>query len=264
MGLIPSSSRQKRMAAKPDLDPKPEGLNREQALFMAKLAEAAERYEEMVLYMKRLKDLGIKGDELSVEERNLISVGYKNLMSNRRQAWRTIDAEEKNKAGTPEAETAKAYKPVIEKELFSLVEEVSTEIVNTYVQGPQTATNPEVLGFFHKMEGDYNRYGAEIMGTSEYEAKARKAYDAAQDICSKNPEVLATTNPIRLGLALNHSVFFYEICDEKEMAAQLAQTAFDDAINELETLDEEAYRDSTLIMQLLKDNLSLWNESEDQ
>ena len=34
--------------------------------------------------------------------------------------------------------------------------------------------------------------------------------------------------------------------------------AFDDAIAELDSLNEECYKDSTLIMQLLRDNLTLW------
>merc|ERR1711959_314138 len=89
-------------------------------------------------------------------------------------------------------------------------------------------------------------------------AKALKAYEAANTIASDN---LPTTNPIRLGLTLNFSVFYYEICDEKDEAASLAKKAFEDAIDHLDTLSEEAYKDSTLIMQLLKDNLTLWNES---
>lgn len=38
----------------------------------------------------------------------------------------------------------------------------------------------------------------------------------------------------------------------------MAKAAFDDAIAELDTLSEESYKDSTLIMQLLRDNLTLW------
>jgi len=76
---------------------------------------------------------------------------------------------------------------------------------------------------------------------------------------------LAPTNPIRLGLALNFSVFYYEVMNSPERACNLAKQAFDDAIAELDTLTEDSYKDSTLIMQLLRDNLTLWtSDMEDQ
>ena len=73
---------------------------------------------------------------------------------------------------------------------------------------------------------------------------------------------LAPTHPIRLGLALNYSVFLYEVQAKNDEACGLAKQAFDDAIAELDTLDEESYKDSTLIMQLLRDNLTLWTSDE--
>lgn len=73
---------------------------------------------------------------------------------------------------------------------------------------------------------------------------------------------LTPTHPIRLGLALNFSVFYYEILNSPDRACHLAKQAFDDAIAELDSLSEESYRDSTLIMQLLRDNLTLWTSSE--
>lgn len=69
---------------------------------------------------------------------------------------------------------------------------------------------------------------------------------------------MKTTHPIRLGLALNYSVFYYEILTSPDHACKLAKTAFDNAIADLETLEEEEYRDSATIMQLLRDNLTLW------
>lgn len=82
--------------------------------------------------------------------------------------------------------------------------------------------------------------------------KSLEAYKNATEVASTD---LAPTHPIRLGLALNFSVFYYEILNSPDQACHLAKQAFDDAIAELDTLSEESYKDSTLIMQLLRDNL---------
>lgn len=84
---------------------------------------------------------------------------------------------------------------------------------------------------------------------------AKSAYEEATKIAVAE---LLPTHPIRLGLALNFSVFFYEIVGQPAEACQMARQAFDDAISELDNVSEESYRDSTLIMQLLRDNLTLW------
>ncbi|XP_010191606.1 PREDICTED: 14-3-3 protein beta/alpha-like, partial [Mesitornis unicolor] len=91
-------------------------------------------------------------------------------------------------------------------------------------------------------------------------ANSQQAYQEAFEISKKE---MQPTHPIRLGLALNFSVFYYEILNSPEKACNLAKTAFDEAIAELDTLNEESYKDSTLIMQLLRDNLTLWT-SENQ
>jgi len=246
--------------------PAPTTLSREDALYMAKKAEEAERYEEMIMYMKRIVDLAEGGDEMAakgndeqrgVEERNLISVGYKNIMSQRRTAHRTVAN------GAEQTDKMNAYKETIAKEVFALIEEVIADVVTPFVKGnasTKAATDTEVIVFFKKMEGDYNRYGAEITqgdAREKYKNAALAAYDEAQ----KKADSLPSTNPIRLGLALNFSVFYYEICEKKVDACDLAKTAFDTAIDHLDTLSEEAYKDSTLIMQLLKDNLTLWTEN---
>lgn len=84
-------------------------------------------------------------------------------------------------------------------------------------------------------------------------------FQAATDVAQTE---LTPTHPIRLGLALNFSVFYYEILNSPDRACHLAKQAFDDAIAELDSLSEESYRDSTLIMQLLRDNLTLWTSSD--
>ena len=63
---------------------------------------------------------------------------------------------------------------------------------------------------------------------------------------------------MRLGLSLNFSVFYYEIMNNPEEACQVAKDAFDLAIKNLDQLDEGEYKDSTTIMQLLRDNITMW------
>merc|ERR1711862_133110 len=96
------------------------------------------------------------------------------------------------------------------------------------------------------------------MGGESRKASASAALDAYQAASAVASSDLPPTHPIRLGLALNFSVFYYEILNSPDRACYIAKQAFDDAIAELDTLSEESYKDSTLIMQLLRDNLTLW------
>ncbi|KAG1367920.1 putative 14-3-3-like protein GF14 omicron [Cocos nucifera] len=170
---------------------------RENFVYVAKLAEQAERYDEMVESMKNVAKLDV---ELTVEERNLLSVGYKNVIGARRASWRILSSIEQKEEAKGNENHGKKIKEYRQK-----------------------------------------------MATTTAEAD------------------LSPTHPIRLGLALNFSVFYYEIMNSPERACHLAKQAFDEAISELDTLSEESYKDSTLIMQLLRDNLTLWTSdiSED-
>jgi 14-3-3 protein epsilon len=104
-------------------------------------------------------------------------------------------------------------------------------------------------------KGDYHRYLAEFALGDKRKASADKSLEAYKNATEVAQTDLAPTHPIRLGLALNFSVFYYEILNSPDQACHLAKQAFDDAIAELDTLSEESYKDSTLIMQLLRDNL---------
>merc|ERR1712099_231487 len=107
------------------------------------------------------------------------------------------------------------------------------------------------------MKADYHRYIAEFREGDEKKKaaeNARQAYEEARKVAEKD---LAVTHPIRLGLALNYSVFQYEVLQEPDEACKMARTAFEDAIAELDNVAEDSYKDSTLIMQLLRDDLTL-------
>lgn len=90
--------------------------------------------------------------------------------------------------------------------------------------------------------------------------KAEQAYRKATEIAESD---LKTTNPIRLGLALNFSVFCYEVMNDPSKACNLAKQAFDDAIADIEHIEEDQYKDATTIMQLIRDNLTLWTSEMD-
>ncbi|KAI9503237.1 14-3-3 family protein epsilon [Coemansia spiralis] len=222
---------------------------------MAKLAEQAERYDEMVKYMKAVAKLG---KDLSVEERNLLSVAYKNVIGSRRASWRivsSIENKELSRGNTAQVERIKGYRAVIESELHEVCDDILEVLEKNLLK---TAEEPESKIFYYKMEGDYYRYLAEFLQSEKRDDAAKSAegaYNKASEVANTE---LPSTHPIRLGLALNFSVFYYEIANSPEKACKLAKDAFDDAISELDNLSEESYKDSTLIMQLLRDNLTLW------
>eukprot|EP01115_Flamella_aegyptia_P014713 TRINITY_DN853_c0_g1_i1.p1 TRINITY_DN853_c0_g1~~TRINITY_DN853_c0_g1_i1.p1 ORF type:complete len:186 (-),score=86.92 TRINITY_DN853_c0_g1_i1:173-730(-) len=149
----------------------------------------------------------------------------------------------------------KEYRAKIELELSNICNDILNVLDKHLIP---TANTGESKVFYHKMKGDYLRYLAEFQSGNARKEAAEKsliAYKAATDIANTG---LPPTHPIRLGLALNFSVFYYEILNSPDRACQLAKQAFDDAIAELDTLSEDSYKDSTLIMQLLRDNLTLW------
>ncbi|MBA0782062.1 hypothetical protein Gotri_002930 [Gossypium trilobum] len=231
---------------------------REENVYMAKLAEQAERYEEMVKFMENVVSAVPAPDELSVEERNLLSVAYKNVIGARRASWRIVSSIEQKEEGRGNADhvaVIRDYRAKIEAELSEICAGILKLLDEKLVPA---AGNGDSKVFYLKMKGDYHRYLAEFKTGDDRKSAAENtltAYKSAQDIAVAE---LAPTHPIRLGLALNFSVFYYEILNSPDRACSLAKQAFDEAIAELDTLGEDSYKDSTLIMQLLRDNLTLW------
>ena len=228
---------------------------------MAKITEQTERFEDMIDCMQQV----VKADaSLSVEERNLLSVAYKNTIGSRRTAWRALSSIEKKEEtkGSKNLHLLKGYKKKIEAELDKYCKEVLDLIDKSLIA---KAANPEAEVFYHKMKGDYHRYISEHTTGDDN----KKAGDSAHDAYKKATEVaekeLKTTHPIRLGLALNYSVFHYEVRNDPSTACQLAKKAFDEAIADIDQIEEEQYKDATTIMQLIRDNLTLWtSEIEDE
>jgi len=278
--------------ALPDVDEKlAENLKR-----LAETAEEAERYDDSCFYLKLI--IAHKGDDvdnmtkLEQSERNLLSAAFKNVVGKLRQSARHLKEKisefkddlqkEKKDKDLEDLTSALAlctrYSNMVNKKVIQKCQEVVELLVVCDDEHKDKAhrkikipadpkctvqeTNEEAV-FYLKMKGDYFRYMAEVNGdgtmevdgeTISFKKLAISSYEHAAEIADK----LTETSPIRLGLALNHSVCLFEITNEQNKATQVAQKAFNDAIQKLDQLNDKTYKDSTLIMQLLRDNLALW------
>lgn len=235
----------------------------------AKLAEQTERYEDMVKFMREFTESSPK---LTDEQRNLLSVAYKNVVGSRRSAWRitsNIEQKAKDKEGDSPKLMAE-YRTGIEQELNDLCTEILKLIDEFLLKNLPTGKTDdkkpqEAEVFYYKMKGDYLRYLVEVTVGDKRATLSNQADEAYKKATEVADAELKMTHPIRLGLALNYSVFHYEIMGKADDACKLAKKAFDGAITELDQLQEDSYKDSTLIMQLLRDNLTLWrSENEEQ
>jgi 14-3-3 protein epsilon len=209
----------------------------------------------MVKFINKFVELN---PSLSHEERNILSAGYKNVISSKRASWRLLNSLEKKeeKKNSPQLTYLKEVKSKIEKELTD-ISNVIQNVVDKYLV--PNAKDHENKVFYLKLKGDYYRYKCEYSQGNEFDTAvelAEKAYTEAYQIAEKN---IPIANSTRLGLALNFSVFFYEIKNMKEEACNIAKESFNEAMKVLDDLEKVKAKDTLLIIQLLKENLILWD-----
>jgi len=147
----------------------------------------------------------------------------------------------------------------VEKELDDICQKILELLDNNLIVN---ADDPESKVFYFKMKGDYHRYIAEYKQDDDKKGASDAACAAYGQAMTVAEQGLAVTHPIRLGLALNFSVFHYEVRNNPDEACKMARKAFEEAIAELDNVSEDSYKDSTLIMQLLRDNLTLWTSDD--
>ena len=232
-----------------------QNFTREEYVYLSKLYEKAERFPDMVKSINKYVELDPK---LTKEERNLLSAGYKNIISDKRSSWRllnNLEQKEEEKKNTTQSAYIKEIKEKIEKELNSIVDEIQS-MIDKYLL--PNAIDVENKVFYLKLKADYFRYKCEFTNDKEFDdacAKAEKAYKEAYEISNKE---MSITNSTRLGLDLNFSVFYYEIKGLREEACNIAKNAFEEAMKCLDDLEKSKAKDTLLIIQLLKENLILW------
>ena len=227
----------------------------EKNLYLARITEQAERYNETIQYMEEI--VKHKKDDLTTEERNLLSSAYKNCISSRRSAWRSIfgiETKEKS-ANSKYLHLVFDLKCLLEKELTELCENM-LKLIDDHLL--KKSTSSESIVFYMKMKGDYFRYLAEFTSGDQHEkvaANSLEAYQAASDLAVE----LICYNPIKLGLALNFSVFYYEVMNDPVKACKIASENFEAGIKKMDVIEDVYYKDSTTILQLLKENIDMWS-----
>ena len=228
---------------------------REEYVYLAKLYERAERFPDMVKSINKYVELDPK---LTKDERNILSAGYKNIISDKRASWRLLNSMERKeeKKNSAQSKYIHEIKDNIERELIQICEQIQ-KIIDKYLI--PNSSDSETKVFFLKLKGDYYRYKCEFDSDEDFPTtcdKAEKVYKEAYEIANKDMPI---TNSIRIGLALNYSVFYYEIKGLKEEACSIAKNAFDESMKVLDDLEKSKAKETLLIIQLLKENLILWN-----
>jgi len=167
-----------------------------------------------------------------------LSVAYKNTVGSRRTAWRAISSIEhkEQEKGSKNLGLLREYKKKIENELNTFCQDIIEVLDTSLIPKSNTA---ESKVFYLKMKGDYYRYIAEYAQGQEHSNVSEKALQAYSEANTISVAELKTTHPIRLGLMLNFSVFYYEVLNDPTKACDLAKQAFDDAIADIEQISEE-------------------------
>ncbi|KAF8105156.1 hypothetical protein N665_0162s0035 [Sinapis alba] len=225
---------------------------------MAKVAQQSERYEEMAGYMDEVaKTVDIK--DLNVEEKNLLSAAYKNVSGAKMASWRAITSIEQkvdnNGENMDQLLMIRFYKHNIETEMTKICNGI-LNLLDSHLR--PTASSAESKVFYFKMKGEYHWYPAEFKNGAEKKEAAHRtlsAYKAAMDIALAD---LRPTHPIILELAANVVSFWLDIVNSSEHADNLVKKAFKSAPTGVDTLGDEAYKDSITVMQFFVDNYNFW------
>ena len=221
--------------------------------FVLNLAEVSNRYEDIRLHLKNHKQI-----EFSLFERKSFYDSYKKIYNFRRNLWHPIyilekkDLENKN--------IISWYRQKLESEM----EEISKEVFEILECQEKFSKNNEIKAFYLKMKGDYYRYQSEYHIIQENKEKygvfsVQNAFDSYESASGIVLSDLPTTHPLRLSLALNFSVFFYEIMKSPDRAINIAKTAYKEGLKDLRTLEIQSKKETENLLTLINENITLWS-----
>ena len=225
---------------------------RDEYIFLSKLYEKAQRFEDMVSSINDYIELDPK---LSKEERNILSAGYKNILYDKRENWRFLTNMERkeSKKKSKQVIYIQEIKTHIEKEIKKIIEKVFN-LIDKYLLPNSVDTESKV--FYMRLKADHYRYLCEISKDKDLLEKAEKIYKEGYVLAMKD---LSHINNERVGLCLNLALFYYEIKGDKKEGYKIAKNCFEESMKYLEEFEKVKSKDALMLIQLLKENLIFWS-----
>lgn len=240
-------------------------LSRKELIYMTKIYTKSHKYDEAIDFSIQYIHLNPK---LTTDERNLFITAFKYSVTKKRSSWRKLRNQEKkelkesilNNVKSPNLEYLKEIRHKIEKELRTLISNMIGIVTEVLIPACESEDSIEAVVCYLKLRGDYFRYLAEITGGEDHDASVENADESYSQAFQIAEETLAETNVTRLGLALNYSVFLWEVKQMHQEAAEVAQNAFNLVVDKFDAFEKSKAKDALLIIQLLRENLLLWSK----
>ena len=228
---------------------------REEYVFLSKLYEKAERYPDMI---KSIKEMISINPKLNKEECDILSTGYKNMITEKRSSWRILHSMERKerKIKSKILPQIREIKSHIEREIREVCNDLQI-LIDKYLLPNADDHENEIC--FNKLKADYYRYICEFAGGKEFEENLNKSEEFYKKAYNNSIKNLPVNNCTRVGLALNYAIFLYEVKGEKKNAFDIAKKTFDESMKFVDDLEKPKYRDTLMIIQLIKENLIFWS-----
>jgi 14-3-3 protein epsilon len=222
--------------------------------------EHVQRMEEQDENISAIKRAIVLNPVLTTDERQVLSLTFKNAITSRRRAI-------KNVTDLIQATDHPIQRLVdFQSQLRGELREICTDLIQLIDTALLPVSDlPEPRLFYEKMKADYYRYICECDKDSPdfatYAGLATAAYETALEVARSD---FASTSPSYLGLALNYSVFLYDIAQHQNDAIAFAEKVYSDSVDLVDTVDDAAYSDAEVILRLLRDNYLTWKQFRDQ
>lgn len=278
----------------PDELDRPDYLNEEAEghVFLAKLNHSVGRFGVMLDCVKNIVGLGFP---LTDEERNLLLIAYETLMAQQRSAWRVMKAQAADcQRVLDDEEEWGSYKAVadetkivsdhyrihhIAKEFKAFCEDMAKVVRGIVIPveernlmarhrlagGSRTARPVNAaLVYYKKLLADSYRYMGEMAEGKEELESAAEAAEGLYNAAKKNADsVFGPAHPVRLGVMLNMSIFYYDVMQKPDRACKIASIAFREGQAALDSVEDESEAaDASMVLLNLRDNMRLWAQRQ--